>query len=256
MKKIALVKFSSYRESIPSVLDELGAREVLSQQSKIALKPNLVCNRKPPVTTPVNFTKEVLNYCLDCSKAKILIAEGASANTWDCYKNLGYLDLAKRYGIKLIDLNEEEVMVKQSSLFKKFDYIYFPEVLEDCFLISLPVLKDHIEAKVTISLKNMLGCLPKGKYKGEKYEGSWKAKMHRWPVDYSIHDVLVCKFPDLAIVDASTGQRGHEVSGTPEKFNLILAGDPVEVDKKGAEILGKDWREVKHISWAAELRRN
>ena len=42
-------------------------------------------------------------------------------------------------------------------------------------------------------------------------------------IDYSIHDILVCKFPDLAIVDASIGQIGGEIWGTPKKvwFNLI-----------------------------------
>jgi len=254
MRKLVSVKFTSYEQSVLFVLDKLDASKVLRKQSKIILKPNLTCNRKPPVTTPVAFVKEVLSYCLDCSKAKILIAEGSGSNTGECYKDLGYLDLARQYGIKLIDLNKEEVVVKKSSLFKKFDYIYFPKVLEDSFLISLPVLKEHIEAKVTISLKNMLGCFPKGEYKGKKYEGSWKAKMHLWPIDYSIHDILVCKFPDLAIVDASVGQRGSEVWGTPEKFGLILAGDPLEVDKKGAEILGKDWRKIKHISWTDELK--
>jgi len=257
MKGIASVRFSSYEESVPSVLDKLDAGKVLRKQSKIILKPNLTCNKQPPVTTPVSFVKEVLNYCLDYSKAKILIAEGSGdSNTWDCYRDLGYLDLADQYSIKLIDLNGEEVVVKRSSLFKKFRYIYFPKVLEDGFLISLPVLKEHGEAKVTISLKNMLGCFPKGECKGEKYEGNWKVKMHQWPVDYSIHDILLCKFPDLAIVDASVGQRGGEVWGTPTKFGLILAGDPLEVDKKGAEILGKDWRKIKHISWANELKGN
>ncbi len=33
-----------------------------------------------------------------------------------------------------------------------------------------------------------------------------------------------------------------------------MAGDPLEVDKKGAEILGKDWRKIKHISWTDELK--
>jgi len=254
MARLASVKFTSYEESVRSVLDELNIRSVLHRQSKILLKPNLTCNRQPPVTTPASFVREILEYCLGCSKAKILIAEGSGSNTGNCYRDLGYLDMARQYGIKLIDLNEEEVVVKRSSLFKKFDYIYFPKVLEDGFLISLPVLKEHGEAKVTISLKNMLGSFPKGRYQGEKYEGSWKAKMHQWPVDYSIHDILVCKFPDLAIVDASVGQKGGEVSGTPEEFGLILAGDPLEVDKKGAEILGRDWRKIKHIRWADELK--
>ena len=217
MRSSSSVKFTSYEKSVPCVLDKLAVKEILSEQSRIILKPNLTCNKPPPVTTSIDLVREVLKHCLEHSRGKVLIAEGSGANTWDCYRDLGYLDLSKEYDIELIDLNEEEVVTKRSTLFKKFSYIHFPKVLEDSFLISLPVLKEHTQARVTISLKNMLGCFPKGKYTGEKYEGSWKVKMHQWPIDYSIHDILVCKFPDLAVVDASIGQIDGEVWGNSQE---------------------------------------
>ena len=152
-----------------------------------------------------------------------------------------------------VNLNQEEVTVIKSPLFKKFDCIHFPRKIQDGFLISLPVLKEHGASGVTICLKNMLGCYP-GKFYGGDRPGSWKTKIHQWPVDYSIHDILVCKFPDLAIVDASVGQLKDEIYGTPKKFGLLLTGDPLEVDKKGCEVLGKNWQSIKHIKWAEELR--
>ena len=109
-------------------------------------------------------------------------------------------------------------------------------------------MKEHHEAIVTISLKNMLGAFP-SRHGGE----NWKTKMHSWSIDYSIHDILACKFPDFAICDASIGQIGGEFSGEPKKFGLLLAGFPLEVDKKGAEILGYDWRKIRHLVFASEL---
>jgi len=55
MEKIASVKFISYEESIPSALEKIGAGKVLSEQSKIILKPNLTCNRRPPLTTGLSI---------------------------------------------------------------------------------------------------------------------------------------------------------------------------------------------------------
>jgi len=253
MKRIAIEKFSSYETSVPRVLDSLEIKELLSRQKKIILKPNLTCCKPPPVTTPAKFVEEVLKYCRAYSRAEILIAEGSGGSTNLCYENLGYRELEKKYPVKLINLNQEEVTVIKSPLFKKFDYIHFPRKIQNGFLISLPVLKEHGASGVTISLKNMLGCYP-GKFYGGDRPGSWKTGIHKWPVDYSIHDILVCKFPDLSVVDASVGQLKDEVYGTPKEFGLLLAGDPLEVDKKGCEVLGKDWTSIDHIKWAEELR--
>ena len=46
--------------------------------------------------------------------------------------------------------------------------------------------------------------------------------------------------PNLAIIDAS------------EK-NVLLAGQPIEVDKQAAKLLGKDWKQVGHLRLIDEM---
>lgn len=57
---------------------------------------------------------------------------------------------------------------------------------------------------------------------------------------------------DLAIIDGRIGQHGSHLRGgkqfVPGK-NLIIAGyDALEVDRKGAEILGHQWQDIEHLN--------
>ncbi len=248
-KMFKQINFENYEKSIPELLDSLNFSELISKEKRIILKPNLTLNKKPPTTTPVEFVEEIAKYIKGRSKAELIITEGSGGDsTSECFKGLGYNELAEKYKTKLIDLNEAETVQISKGRFKKFKVIEYPKILLNSFLVSLPVLKEHIEATITIALKNMLGAFP-----ARHYGGNWKTKMHFWNIDYAIHDILACKFPDFAICDASTGQVGNEVYGTAKKFGLLLAGDPLDVDKKGAKILGYNWQDIRHIRFASEL---
>ena len=82
------------------------------------------------------------------------------------------------------------------------------------------------------SLSNMIGAFPSSYYQG--FFSRRKNKIRKWPIKYSIHDISKCKIPELTIIDAS-------------EFGSILAGQPLEMDKQAAKLLGIDWRTVEHL---------
>ena len=49
-------------------------------------------------------------------------------------------------------------------------------------------------------------------------------------------------------------QLEHEVNGYAKEFNTLLAGNPLEVDKRGALLLGYDWKRVHYLVLADELK--
>jgi len=251
---LAELDFRSYEESVPALLESCGLARMLKGKRLVILKPNLTCNKAPPTTTPVRFVERIVKYIKENSDAKIIIAEGSGGNsTQESYHELGYRRIAERYGIELIDLNTSEIVTIKSEMFLRFDEIYFPKIMLDGFVISLPILKEHSQASITVSLKNMLGCFPSRYYSEGK---PWKGKIHKWPIEYSIHDILVCKFPDFAVCDANIAQLGNEVHGRPKKIGKLIAGSPLDVDKRGAELLGHEWRRIKHIVLAEKLAKN
>lgn len=243
------------RTKLPDVkelLDNLGFGECISREERIIIKPNLIENRPPPVTTPIDIITSLIKYIQSYSKAKIIIAEGSGGSpTKDCFSSLGYDNLRREFGVELVDLNSAIVVIKQDANFLGHTQIEFPQIIENSYLISIPTLKEHTMATVTLSLKNMFGLYPGKIYGGGGFGGSWKSKVHDFGVDNSIVDINLCKKPDLSIIDGRVGMLGSHLTGKVRKFNVIIAGyDPVAVDTVGARILGHN--QVRHITMCEE----
>jgi uncharacterized protein (DUF362 family) len=246
MSIVAKVKFADYQASISRTLDLINAPAELPHQGPIIIKPNLTNSSPPPVTTSVKAAEAVYNYCKTHTKAEIVIADGCgSGTTPQVFKTLGYTDLADKYDLKLIDLNDVETITLKNDNAHQLKEFHMPKIVHDAFIISLPVLKDHSFTKTTIAMKNMFG-IASGKF----YAGSWnKSKLHSPSTDKSVVDVCLYKKPDLSVVDASIALEGMHLSGRHNKMGLILAGfDPVAVDTIGSTLLGHDPKEMPYLT--------
>jgi len=175
MSKVVKANFVDYRTSIAKAIDLAGAGARLPRQGLIIIKPNLTNSSPPPVTTSVEAVEAVCIYCKAHTNATIAIGEGCgTGRTPEVFTALGYADMAKKYGLELIDFNEAETTILQNDTALQLKHFHMPRIAQDAFIISLPVLKDHSFTKTTIAMKNMFGIAP-----GKFYAGSWnKAKLH------------------------------------------------------------------------------
>ena len=231
--KGASVKFASYSQTVPKFLDILKVSNELKKYDKIVLKVNLSKNSEQ--NTPVEFVESVLQYCLKNKNpvAEIYIAEGSDGfETSELYDSLGYKKLAETYNIGLIDLNNTETEEVKDDNFTKFESVKYPKILLDSFIISLPKLSSDTEILISASLSNMLGAYPSAHYKG--FFTKQKSRIKKWALKYSINDIVACKMPNLAIIDASS-------------HGNIIVGVPFEVDKQASKLLGLDYRNVPYL---------
>jgi len=254
MSQVARVKFVDYNSSIARALELIGAGGLLPQDGLVIIKPNLTNSSPPPVTTSVAAVEAVYNYCRAYTKAEIAIGDGCgSGRTTEVFAALGYTELAKKYGIELIDFNEAETVLLENTNAFVLKQFHMPRIVQGAFVISLPVLKDHSFTKTTIAMKNMFGIAP-GKY----YAGSWnKSKLHSPSTDKCVVDVCLYKKPDLSVVDASVALKGMHLAGEHKKIGLILAGfDAVAVDAVGSELLGHNPKQLEYLQLANGLLGN
>jgi len=248
MSEVAKISFTDYDGSVAKALDAIGAGERLPREGLIIIKPNLTNGSPPPVTTPVAAAEAVYKYCRARTRAEIAIGEGTGSGvTQDNFQANGYVDLARRCGLRLIDFNTEpakELTRPDALQLKSF---HVPVVAQGAFIISLPVLKDHSMVTATIAMKNMFGLAP-----APHYRGSWnKSKLHSPSTHRSIVDICLYRRPDLCVVDASMALTGMHLAGTPRKLGLVLAGfDPVAVDAVGAGLLGHDPAKIEYLRLA------
>lgn len=233
MVKGLSIKFKSYQETIPKLLQIAKLENELKKHSVIILKP-CARNLNTPCTSP-EFLEQILKYCLQNRhpETQVFIAEGSDGeDTFDMFAQLGYNKLAEKYSVGLIDLNTVETEEEINDKFLVFNSIHYPKILKNSLIISLPKITEDSETELSTSLANMLGAFPAKHYKG--FLSSKKNKIRSEPIKYAIHDIVRCKLPDIAIIDAS------------EKGAIFL-GNPLEVDKQASKLFKGDWKNVSHL---------
>jgi uncharacterized protein (DUF362 family) len=248
---IAEVEFVSYAESVPKALDAVGAGEVLRRQPAVLIKPNLINASPFPITTAAGCVEAVIEYVRSRSEAVIVIGEGcgdSKLETDEVFDRLGYRELARRLDVELMDLNHAPLRRLEDSDRPVFKEMYLPEIAMTHYLISVPVLKAHSLSKITGTMKNMMGLAPPKHYSGRF--GTWKKAVFHNKMQQSIIDLNQYRTPDLSLMDATVGMPDYHLGGAhcdPPLNRLIAGFDPVEVDRRGAELLGLKWRNIGHL---------
>jgi len=243
--------FITYQDSVPDLLASLELEKHLPQTGTILIKPNLINDSPPPITTPVACCREIIIYLRSHTNARIVIAEGCGqpeVDTWTVFQRLGYTKMADRLGVDLVDLNTAELVHLHNQACPVFPDIHLPEIAVHSFLISVPVLKAHSLAGITGALKNMIGLAPPAYYSG-RY-GTWKKAAFHANVQQAILDLVSYKCPDLSIMDASVGMPEYHLGGAhcnPPLSKLVAGYNPWEVDREGARLLGLKWKMIEHL---------
>src|SRR3989338_7853149 len=234
MVKGLAVRLKSYDETIPKVFSLIKLGEELKKHKNIVLKVHIVLGQ-PQNSTKLEFLEPLIQFLVANKNpgSDIILAEGCDgAETRDLFDELGFTRLAEKYSIGLIDLNESSSVEVQNPEFLRFKSIHYPDLLLNSFVITSTPLRLNNELGMSASLDTMLGAFPGYKYRG--FFSNTKKKLREHPVKYQIHDILKCKMPDLAIIDA--GEHG-----------FLITGKPLDMDKQASKLLGLDWNNVPHI---------
>lgn len=248
--KVYFSFFNNSYECLSGLLDKAELTRKISDHPVVLIKPNLVESFLPPITTPVGLIESLVRYLQKNVSARIIIGEGTGAlnyDTWKPFQELGYSDLASRLGVELLDLNETELVCRENKNCRRWPKMYLPKIVYESFLISVPVLKAHSLAGVTLTMKNMMGCVPPSHY---RQGNSWKKSAFHDRVQEAVADLNRYRTPDFSILDATVGMPEAHLWGPscdPPVNILAASGDPVALDAYGAGLLGLNWRDIGHI---------
>jgi uncharacterized protein (DUF362 family) len=239
-----------------------GIDEVTKGCDSIMLKPNLVA---PDVqyTTKPEVVKAVAMLMMKAGK-KVCIGEGsAAAESFNFIGNeqfitrkkdildgmqqyvfdkLGYTELAKSLGIRIINLHSGDIVnVPVKNGYLGASLRLHREAAGSDLICSIPMMKTHVLATVTLAMKNLIGLYP-----GTEYY-AMRSKLHDMAAEkgspgvaYEIMDINRAVKTGLSIIDASTAMEGNGPSaGTLVDMGLIIAGTtPLATDLVGAALMG------------------
>lgn len=243
MAKVVIVKGTEPLNLTFEALEMINANDVIQAEKPVLIKPNFINARHPStgITTDSRVIEGVVKFLKQHEVKTIVIGEGSGfADTFEAFKVAGVDAVADRWGVRLIDLNEDELVEVSPPNPLALKRVKIAKTALESTIISAPKLKLHRIAKVTLSIKNMIGAIvPKGTIHNHLSE--------------KIADLASILKPSVAVVDGIIAGEGHETSGNPVKMNLVLAGtDPVAVDAVGAAVMGVPPETVKHLCLAEQ----
>src|SRR6202050_3740565 len=253
--RVVIRRAADYEQDLAAVIYEsLRAFDLPVKDKTVLLKPNLVgfdplceMNTHPYV---IAATRESF---LRLGAAQVLIGDGPAMDrdTEAILESVRLREFTGPLGRTFVDLNLDDVRrVVLSTHASRLKELYLPKtVLGVDFLVSMPKVKTHHWAGVTLSLKNMFGIVPGSCY-------GWPKNVLHWAgIDNSILDINAASRPDFAIVDGIIGMEGNgPIQGVSKPAGVLIAGDdPVAVDSTCARIMGLAPEKINHIAHAAML---
>ena len=186
----------------------------------------------------------------------VVVAEGPGhqRDTYLVLAESGLEAQLRRQKLAFVDLNRDElVKVATRSNYTGLDHLWLPRtVLMSDFVVSMPKIKTHHWAGVTLGMKNMFGIVPGSKYGWPKNLLHWKG-IHR-----SILDICTTAPVHFVIADGVIAMEGNgPLYGTHRYLGkIVLADDPVAADFTCARLMGLDPYRVRHLSRAAQFLGN
>ncbi len=222
----------------------------------VLLKPNIGRMSKPH--TGINTNPEVVAAAIDVftrAGAEVVIGESpiTGVKTLEAFELAGITEIAKQRNCPLIDMDERKfVDVNYEKGIAKKDFKVCPEVFEYDYIISIPVIKMHMHTGVTLSIKNMKGCLWRRSkvvlHMLEQVEG-----YNEKPLDIAISDMSAFLRPHLSIIDGSTCMEGMGPSaGKPRELGVVIvSADGFAADAVACRLMGTCAENIPHLNLGA-----
>ena len=242
MSRVAITRGTNPVETTVKALEtiETDVNSVISVKKPILIKPNYINSKHPStgITTDSRVIEGIVKFLRVRKMEEITIGEGSGfADTFQAFKVAGVDAVAERWNVRLVDLNKDEFVEVNPPNPLSLKKIRVANTALESTIISVPKLKPHRIATVTLSLKNMMGALAS---KGSMHMGK--------SLSENIADLASTLKPSISVIDGIIAGEGHETSENPIEMNLIIAGtDPVAVDAVGAAVMDILPTDVKHL---------
>ena len=250
---VSIIRYQDI-SSVAEAIELCKGLKNLKPSDRVLLKPNLctagqgLCPPFGAVTTTA-VIEGVVQALKDWGVKDISIGEGSvldeiGTSTRKAYRWINVHRLAKRYGVRLIDFN--------TGPHKRITKADVPmniaeAALDTDFFINLPVLKTHFHTKVSLSSKNLKGCLS---LTSKKYFHGTDGALH-----YNISRLMETVSHHLVVIDGIYAmEHGPDPSiGTAHPAGILVAStDFLAADAVGTRLLGMQPADVEHLRLYAE----
>ncbi len=261
--------------AVEKAIDLLGGiHRITKGKNTVMLKPNLVAPR-PEATTKPEVIRALAQLMKRAAK-EVSIGEGSAASPnfnvvgqqifrtrkreildpmqQYVFEQLGYAELAKSLRVPLVNLHSGELVEAEVPGGFVFEKLTIHKSLADVDLLcSVPMMKTHQLATVTLGMKNLVGVFPGTVYQSVRgHMHDVASKIEPTGASAVVVDMVRANKLGLVVVDGSMAMEGNGPSaGKLLKMDVIVAGtNPLATDMVSASLMGFEPHEVPTFAWA------
>jgi len=265
--KVALIKGDDRYENVIRALALIEGDVDLGDRKHVLIKPNFVSTTRQLAATHVDAVRAVLDWLRSRYDGPITIGEGAAlSDTFEGYRNFGYVDIAEEYGVRLLDLNRDKWVPVQiyDRRLAPMQVRVAKTALESDLRISIGPPKTHDTVIITASLKNMVvGSLIRGSGGGpaegvdpsglDAISRSDKFAIHQGyqAINLNLYALAKLLAPHLSVIDGFVGMEGEgPVNGDPVELGVAIASaDFLAADAVAVKLMGFDLDEIGYLHY-------
>ena len=253
--KMSIIKYSSSPADAPGIAKEAkvlarsavealgGMKRFVSRGETVCIKPNIAWNRTPEqaATTNPDAVAEVVKMCLEAGASKVVVLDNTCHKAEQCYPKSGIQAAAEKAGAEVIlpgKRSFRKTKITGGKVIKEWEL--FTDILAADKFINMPIAKHHGLSKLTLSMKNLMGCC-----------GGKRNRFHQ-DLGGVLADLAQFFKPDLVIMDAirimtANGPIGGNLADVVRRDTVIAGVDQVAIDSFGATLFDIDPMEIPYI---------
>ncbi len=225
---------------------------------RVLLKPNIgrVAEPYSGVVTNPQVVAAAIDAFRAAGAADVAIGESpiTGVKMEKAFEKSGISFIARERDCRCIDMDNRdpvEIAVRNGTAITSLKIC--ADIFDFDLIVSIPVMKTHMHTVVTLSVKNMKGCLWRRS----------KVDLHMLPrvpfaedksLNIAIADMASVLRPHLVIIDGTVGMEGLGPSaGETKPLDLVIVGnDAIAADSVACHIMGIDPKTVPHLRIAEE----
>ncbi len=251
--RVAILSATDYARDLDDTLFRgLRLFRLDIQGRAILLKPNLVeYLAGVEVNTNALLVGAAIDAFLRLGAERVVVAEGPGhqRDTYLLLAESGLDEQLRLRKVQFADLNRDAVVsVPTRSGYSGLGRLWLPQALLSAeVVVSMPKIKTHHWAGVTLSMKNMFGVIPGLAYGWPKNILHWKG------IHECILDICATVPPHFVIADGVVAMEGNgPLHGTHRPLHkIVLADDAVAADFTCCRLMGLRPDRVPHLATAS-----
>ncbi len=251
---VSLLKANDYglkalRSSIEQLLEPLGGIDrFVKSGDRVLLKPNLLTGARPTkecITRP-EIIYTVAQMVKEVGGKPFLGDSPAFGSAKGVARTNGLLEMLEELDVPIVEFHGDRYATGGALQHLRLS----KEAMNADVVINLPKVKSHMQLTLTISVKNLFGCVP------GKMKAWWHMEAGKDAEKFAqmLIETAQAISPQLTILDGIIGHEGNGPSGgEPKALGLLAATQDVfALDRVIVEILGVDPMQVPTV--AASIR--